>query len=40
VRMDAVINHLLGVQILHQHFVANDIPALAARKALDLGWQA
>lgn len=40
VRMDAVINHLLGVQILHQHFVAKDIPALAARKALDLGWQA
>ena len=40
VQMDAVINHLLGVQILHQHFVATDIPALAARRAQELGWQA
>jgi asparagine synthase (glutamine-hydrolysing) len=39
-QLDAVINHLLGVQILHQHFVATDIPALARRKAQELGWRA
>jgi asparagine synthase (glutamine-hydrolysing) len=38
VQLDAVINHLLGVQILHQHFIAGDIPALARRKAQALGW--
>lgn len=40
VQMDAVINHLLGVQILHRHFVAQDIPALAARRAAELQWHA
>jgi asparagine synthase (glutamine-hydrolysing) len=40
VQLDAVINHLLGVQILHRHFVVTDIPALAKRKAEALGWQA
>lgn len=40
VQMDAVINHLLGVQILHAHFVAADIPAQAQAKAEALGWSA
>ncbi|MDX9766639.1 MAG: asparagine synthase (glutamine-hydrolyzing) [Ectothiorhodospiraceae bacterium] len=40
VRLDAVINHLIGVQVLHRHFVAQDIPALARRRAEELGWAA
>jgi len=39
-RLDAVINHLLGVQILHAHFVVQDIPALARKRAEELGWRA
>jgi asparagine synthase (glutamine-hydrolysing) len=39
-QLDAVINHLIGVQILHQHFIASDVPAEARRKAKELGWQA
>ncbi len=39
-QLDAVINHLLGVQILHQQFIAGDIPAMARRKAESLGWSA
>ncbi|QEY31894.1 asparagine synthase (glutamine-hydrolyzing) [Synechococcus sp. RSCCF101] len=38
VQMDAVINHLLGVQILHKLFIARDVPALARREADRLGW--
>jgi asparagine synthase (glutamine-hydrolysing) len=38
VQLDAVINHMLGVQILHHHFVANDVPAQAQAKADELGW--
>ncbi len=38
VQLDAIINHALGVQILHAHFVAQDIPALAAQRAQELGW--
>jgi asparagine synthase (glutamine-hydrolysing) len=37
-QLDAVINHLIGVQVLHKHFIANDIPALARRKAAEPGW--
>ena len=40
VQLDAVINHILGVQILHKHFVANDIPRQARERAEELGWQA
>ncbi len=40
VQMDAVINHLIGVQVLHQHFIEQDIPALAKRRADELGWAA
>ncbi|WP_455204263.1 asparagine synthase (glutamine-hydrolyzing) [Kaarinaea lacus] len=38
VQLDAVINHMLSVQILHQHFIATDIPNLAQKKAEELGW--
>lgn len=38
VQLDALINHLLGVQILHQHFIAQDIPTLAAQRAAELQW--
>ena len=38
VQMDAVINHLLGVQILHEHFIASDTPRLARDRANSLGW--
>ena len=38
-QLDAVINHLIGVQILHERFIAADIPAEARRKAQQLGWR-
>jgi len=38
VQLDAVINHMIGVQILHRHFVAADVPALARARARELGW--
>jgi asparagine synthase (glutamine-hydrolysing) len=38
VQLDAVINHMLSVQILHEQFVAPDIPAFARQKADELGW--
>lgn len=40
VQLDAVINHLLGVQIMHAHFVAGNVPQQAAARAKQLGWQA
>ena len=40
VQIDAVINHLLCVQIMHKQFIEQDIPALAARKAEQLNWAA
>ncbi|MEJ2346810.1 MAG: asparagine synthase (glutamine-hydrolyzing) [Gammaproteobacteria bacterium] len=40
VQLDAVINHMLGVQILHEHFVAADIPKQARQRARELGWAA
>ncbi len=36
VQMDAVINHLLSVQILHHHFIHPDVPALARHRAAEL----
>ncbi len=39
VQLDAVINHMIGVQVLHAHFVAADIPGIARRKAEALGWR-
>ncbi len=38
VQLDAVINHLLSVQMMHEHFVATDIPQLARDRAVELGW--
>ena len=40
VQLDAVINHMLGVQVLHHHFVATDVPEQAAQRAKELGWTA
>ncbi|MGI8739313.1 MAG: asparagine synthase (glutamine-hydrolyzing) [Gammaproteobacteria bacterium] len=40
VQLDAVINHLLGVQILHRRFVVEDVPAQARRRAAELEWVA
>ncbi len=40
VQLDAVINHLLGVQILHRNLIAADIPKQAREKARELGWTA
>jgi asparagine synthase (glutamine-hydrolysing) len=40
VQLDAVINHLLSVQILHEHFVATDVPRQARERAQALGWAA
>jgi asparagine synthase (glutamine-hydrolysing) len=37
-QLDAIINHMLGVQILHRKFVAADVPALARARAAELGW--
>jgi len=39
-KLDAVINHMIGVQVLHRHFVATDVPAQARARAAELGWSA
>ena len=38
VQLDAVINHMIGIQVLHHHFVATDVPKLAADRANELDW--
>jgi asparagine synthase (glutamine-hydrolysing) len=38
VQLDAIINHMLGVQILHNQFIDTDIPKFAANEATRLGW--
>ncbi|NET50141.1 MAG: hypothetical protein F6K09_15780, partial [Merismopedia sp. SIO2A8] len=38
VQMDAMINHLLSVQMLHHHLIDIDVPKLAQDKAEALGW--
>lgn len=40
VQLDALINHMLGVQILHHHFIKTDVPKLAEQRANELGWRA
>jgi asparagine synthase (glutamine-hydrolysing) len=40
IQLDAVINHMIGVQALYHHFVATDVPAQARRRAEELGWRA
>ena len=39
VQMDALINHLLSIQILHNLFIKEDIPAKARQEAERLGWR-
>ena len=39
VQLDAVLNHVLGVQLMHRHFIANDIPKVAEQRANLLGWK-
>ncbi|WP_308911766.1 asparagine synthase (glutamine-hydrolyzing) [Pseudokordiimonas caeni] len=38
VQLDAMLNHMMGVQILYKKLIATDIPALAAERARSLGW--
>ncbi|MCA9509670.1 MAG: asparagine synthase (glutamine-hydrolyzing) [Myxococcales bacterium] len=38
--LDAVFNHLIGVQVLHERLVAADVPAIARARADELGWSA
>jgi len=38
VQLDAVINHMLSVQMMHKQFVAADIPKQAKQTADKLGW--
>jgi asparagine synthase (glutamine-hydrolysing) len=38
VQLDAMVNHLLGVQILHKLFVQTDVPAQAQQAADARGW--
>ena len=39
VQLDAVLNHVLGVQLMHRHFIANDIPKVAEQRTNLLGWK-
>ena len=39
VQLDAMVNHLLGVQILHKLFVQTDVPSQARQAADARGWQ-
>ncbi len=40
VQMDAIINHLIGVQVLYEHFINTDVTVLAEQRAKELGWAA
>lgn len=40
VRLDAIINHLLSVQVLHEHFVETNVPKQARDRAREKGWHA
>jgi asparagine synthase (glutamine-hydrolysing) len=40
VQLDALINHLIGVQVLHRQFVQADLPRQALESASALGWAA
>ena len=39
-KLDGVINHMIGIQVLHNHFVATDVPRQARARAAELGWLA
>ncbi|MCG6969756.1 MAG: asparagine synthase (glutamine-hydrolyzing) [Gammaproteobacteria bacterium] len=38
VQLDAVINHMISVQIMHEKFVKTDVPAQAMKRAEELSW--
>ncbi len=38
VQLDAVINHMIGVQIIHRNMIAADVPALAREKMKEVQW--
>ncbi len=38
VQLDAMINHIIGVEILHDKFISEDVPKRAAEKAREVGW--
>ncbi|MCW8108412.1 asparagine synthase (glutamine-hydrolyzing) [Alteromonas ponticola] len=38
VQIDAILNHALGVMLLHHYFVARDVPKYAYDQAQSLGW--
>ena len=39
VQLDAMINHMLSVQIMHEQFIVEDVPAMARKTADQLNWQ-
>ncbi len=39
VQLDAVINHMIGVQVMHRDFVESDVPKLAEERAAAIGWR-
>jgi asparagine synthase (glutamine-hydrolysing) len=38
VQLDALVNHMLSVQLLHSQLVAADVPGRARARVADLGW--
>lgn len=38
--LDAVFNHMIGVQVLHEKLIAADVPGQARARAKELGWAA
>ncbi len=40
VQLDAIINHMLGVQILHEKLIVRDVPKFAEEMAKKVGWTA
>jgi asparagine synthase (glutamine-hydrolysing) len=39
VQIDAILNHLVGVQILQTSLIDADVPAMARQQAEKLGWK-
>lgn len=38
--LDAVFNHMIGVQVLYEKLIAADVPGQARARAKELGWAA
>ena len=38
VQLDAMLNHMMSVQLLHRQFIAADVPAEARARVRELGW--